>query len=313
MRKWAIKVLGGTCSSLFLSLFLCFPSLSWAEEIAILQSAEIGAYSEAIQAFKAALPPSASVTLEYNLQGDLAKGRSLAKRIRASDAQVVFAVGLKAALAAKLEILDIPIIFGLVLNPQKYGLPTSNMVGISLDIPFETNLKTFQTLIPDASTLGVLFDPQKTQGLRDQLEKDAKAKGLTIIAKAVTSEQDVARELKTLENRIDALWLLPDSTVLTENTLDFLISSTLEANIPVIGFSKGLVQSGALVGVHLDYADIGKQAAKIAQQTLSPSATPITGAMVPPERIHRSINRKTATYLSVPLNSTIMGHFDEQY
>ena len=41
--------------------------------------------------------------MEYDLQGDMAKGRNLARRIRASDANVVLAVGLKAALAAKLK------------------------------------------------------------------------------------------------------------------------------------------------------------------------------------------------------------------
>ena len=74
---------------------------SHAEEIAILKSAEIGAYSEAIDAFKESLPSSFQVTLEYDLQGNMAKGRNLARRIRASNAQVVLAVGLKAALAAQ--------------------------------------------------------------------------------------------------------------------------------------------------------------------------------------------------------------------
>jgi hypothetical protein len=69
---------------LCLEMFIGIPNSAYAEEVAILKSAEIGAYSETIDAFKSALPSSFQVTLEYALQGDMAKGRNLARRIRAS-------------------------------------------------------------------------------------------------------------------------------------------------------------------------------------------------------------------------------------
>ena len=78
---------------LCLGICIGVPGRTYAEEVAILKSAEISAYTEAIDAFKSAIPSSFQVTLEYDLQGDMAKGRSLARRIRASNAKVVFAVG----------------------------------------------------------------------------------------------------------------------------------------------------------------------------------------------------------------------------
>ena len=243
----------------------------------------------------------------------MGKGRSLARRIRASDANIVLAVGLKAALTAKLEILDIPVIACLVLDPKKYGLPTSNMVGLSLHIPFEKHLKPLQTLIPQISKIGVLFDPQKTKSLHDQLQKDAKALGITIISEEVHKEQEVAKALKALEHKIEALWLLPDSTVLTENTLDFLISTTLEANIPVVAFSAGLVQSGAVVGAYMNYTDIGRQAARLSQRLLGDMPPALLGTIMPPDHVHQSINRKSVSYLGLQIDSTILRKFDEQY
>ena len=298
---------------LWFGIFLGMPNGTYAEEVAILKSAEIGAYSEAIDAFKSTLPASFQVTLEYDLQGDMARGRNLAKRIRASNANVVLAVGLKAALAAKLEILDIPVIVCLVLDPEKYGLPTSNMVGLSLQIPFEKHLKPLKTLAPRISRIGVLFDPQKTQGLLDQLQHDAKEQGITIVAVEVQGEQEVSKALKSLENKIDALWLLPDSTVLTENTLDFLISTTLEANIPVVAFSAGLVKSGAVVGSYMNYADIGHQAARLSQRLASDPPSDLLGTILPPDRVQQGINRKSGTYLGFPLIPPLLRQFDEQY
>jgi putative ABC transport system substrate-binding protein len=298
---------------LCLGTFIGVPNSAYAEEVAILRSAEIRAYSEAIGAFKNALPSSFQVTLEYDLQGDMAKGRNLARRIRASDANVVLAVGLKAALAAKLEILDIPVIMCLVLDPKKYGLPARNMVGLSLKIPFEKHLKPIQTLAPRTSRIGVLFDPQKTKGLHDQLELDAKVLGITIVSKEVHGEQEVSKAFKALESRIDALWLLPDSTVLTENTLDFLISATLEANIPIVAFSAGLVKSGAVVGVYINYADIGRQAARLSTRLLSETPPAILGTIVSPDYIQQAINRNSGTFLGYPLTPTVLREFNEQY
>jgi putative ABC transport system substrate-binding protein len=298
---------------LCLGFFLGLSGVTSAEEVAILKSADISAYSEAITAFKTALPLSLQVTTEYDLQGDIAKGRNLARRIRASNAKVVLAVGLKAALAAKLEILDIPVIFCLVINPEKYGLPTGNMVGLSLDIPFRQHLKPLQTLVPKVSRIGVLFDPQKTNGMQNELLQEAKSLGISIVSEAVQTEQDVPQALNAIKGRIDALWLLPDSTVLTENTLDFLMSTTLEAHIPVVGFSAGLVHSGALVAAYVHYGDIGKQAARLSQQLVGQTSPSRLGTIIPPERVQQSINQKSARFLSLSLTPDVLRQFDEKF
>jgi putative tryptophan/tyrosine transport system substrate-binding protein len=294
-------------------ILLGLSGITAAEEVAILKSADISAYSETITAFKSALPPSLQVFVEYDLKGELARSRNAARRIRASKAKVVLAVGLKASLAAKLELLDIPVIFCLVLDPEKYGLPASNMVGLSLDIPFRQHVRPLQALVPTASRIGVLFDPQKTNGMHSQILKEAKALGITIVSKAVHSEQDVPEALHAIKHHIDALWLLPDSTVLTENTLEFLISTTLESHIPVVGFSSALVRSGALVGAYFHYADIGLQAAELAQQLVEPISASLLGTIQSPDRVHQSINQKSARHLSLPLTPDILRQFDEQF
>ncbi len=296
-----------------LGLCICLPNNTYAENIAILKSAEIEAYSEAIHAFKQSLPSSHHVVSEYDLQGDITKGQHLARSIYASHTHIVLAVGLKAALVAKREILDIPVIVCLVLDPKKYDLPTSNMVGLSLRVPFEQELKPLQTLLPQISRIGVLFDPQKTQGLKDQLEQHARAFGLTLVSQEVHSEQEVSLALKTLREGIDVLYLIPDSTVITEHSLDFLISSTLEVNIPLIGFSADLVRSGAVTGVYGNYADMGRQAASLISTLLTPEASLIVGTMVIPDVVSQAINVKSAQYLGLPLTTPVLRSFNEQY
>jgi putative ABC transport system substrate-binding protein len=200
-----------------------------------------------------------------------------------------------------------------VLEPEKYAIPTSNMVALSLQIPYDQQLKAFQKLAPHISRIGVLFDPQKTQEQRDQLEQRARTLGLTLVAQEVHSEQEVSNALKSLRNKVEALYLLPDSTVLTENTLDFLISSTLEAHIPLIGFSADLVHSGATTGVYLNYADLGQHAASLVPRLLASTASSVLGTMIPPDVIHHAINVKSAQYLGLRLTPDNLRSFDEHY
>ncbi|WNM59082.1 ABC transporter substrate-binding protein [Candidatus Nitrospira allomarina] len=296
-----------------MGIFLNLSPVTSAQEVAILKSADINAYSEAISAFTSALPSTIQIIREYDLQGDMAKGRQLAQRIRASNVKVVLAVGLKAALAAKLEIPDIPVIFCLVLDPEKYGLPTTNMVGLSLKVPFRQPLKSLHALAPKVSRIGVLFDPQKSHEMHRQLLHDANALGIQILSEEIHQEQDVASALNALKDRIDALWLLPDSTVLTESTLDFLISTTLEANIPVVGFSSALVRSGAVIGAYVHYADIGTQAAQLTQQLARQTPSSVLGTIIPPKRVHQSINQKSARYLGLSLTPDVLRQFDERF
>src|ERR1041385_7148889 len=128
--------------ALLLSLCTLPVSESAAIDIAILQSSDIAAYREAIAGLKATGPIGAIYT-EYDVQGDLELGKKLARKVRASNVSLVVAVGLKAALAAKVEIVDVPIVYMMVLDPLKHQLTTDNMTGTLLEVPLDRQLRTY--------------------------------------------------------------------------------------------------------------------------------------------------------------------------
>ena len=294
-------------------LWSCLPNNIYAENIAILKSAEIGAYADTIHAFKQSLPPSHHVVSEYDLRGDLTKGRHLARSIHTSNANIVLAVGLKAALVAKREILDIPVIICLVLDPKKYDLPTKSMVGLSLQIPFEQKLKTTSNLNP--ATIQKRGAIRSTKNSR--LPTPTRTTCQSVWADPRFPESPFrARgaqcfEIPHKESRCSVF--LPDSMVMTEHSLDFLISSTLEANIPLIGFSTGLVRNGAVISVYVDYTNIGQQAATLISTVLTTKTSQFFGTMVPPGVISQAINVKSAQYLGISLMPNILRSFDEHY
>jgi putative ABC transport system substrate-binding protein len=289
---------------------MALPGRAAATEIVILKSADITAYNQAIDGFKAALAASATIT-EYDMQGDMARGRKLARKVRASNADLVLAVGIKAALAAKLEIVDIPILYCMVLDPEKNGLNAPNMVGILLEVPIDRQFKEMRSILPGLKRIGVLYDPEKTGDFVDDARRIGKAFGLDLIARPVRSEKEVPAGLRTLIPQIDALWLIPDSTVLTEESISFLLTTTLDANVPVIGFSSELVRSGALVGLSVNYEDVGRQAAVLARKILGSQIK--APASFPPEKLRLALNLKTGKFLGVQIPPDVLNRADQLY
>ena len=292
-------------------LALIWPSVLLATEVVILKSSDIAAYNQAINGFKAALPPHMTLT-EYDLQGDLEKGRKFARKIRASDPALVLAIGLKAAKAAQLEIGDIPVVYAMVLDPTKYGLTTPNMTGILLEIPLERQLSTIHSVLPQVRRLGALYDPAKTAATIAEAQRLTKRDGIELIASAVSHEREVPAALRNLLGPVGALWLVPDSTVLTDESLRFILNAALEQRVPVIGFSREFARSGALLCLSVNYSDIGRQAGQLARKLLDGRLSMPMKPM-PPERIDLSLNLKTARFLGIEIPKDLENRADELY
>lgn len=296
--------------AVLLWLLLGMPVAS-ATDIIILKSSDIAAYNQAITGFKAALP-NGIVLSEYDLQGDLEKGRKLARKIRASDPALVFAVGLKAAKAAQLEIVDIPVVYAMVLDPSKYGLTTPNMTGILLEVPIERQMAMIRTLLPNLKHIGTLYDPAKTTALIDEARRLLKPNGTELVPLQINHERDVPEGLRTLLPSVDALWLVPDSTVLNDESLRFILNTALEERVPVVGFSREFARSGALLCLSVNYSDIGRQAGQLSRKLLDGQLSlPVKPWQ--PERIETSLNLKTAKFLGIEIPRGLEQQADELY
>ncbi len=300
-----------TAITLLSLLIFLAPDPAGAAEVAILKSADLAAYNLAVAGFKATMP-SSTTFIEYDMQGDMARGRKLARKIRASDATLLLAIGVKAALVAKLEIVDIPVIFCMVFDPARHDLKAPNMTGIHLDVPIERQFKTMRAVLPPVKRIGVLYDPEQTGDVVQKARLMAKAMGFELIEREVRTEKDVPAVLRAIIPQIQALWLVPDSTVLSEDSLKFVMDTTLDSNVPVVGFSSELVRSGALVGLSVRYEDVGRQAGLLARKVLSEQGRPFM-SMFPPERLRLALNLKTARFLGIVIPSEVVSNADELY
>jgi putative tryptophan/tyrosine transport system substrate-binding protein len=266
-----------------------------AGEVAILKSSDLSYYEQAVLGFRAGLPSTIQVR-EYNLGGQLTQGREIGRALRASPPTVVFAVGLKAAMAAKLEIFDTPVIFCMVLNPESHGLPTSNMTGIAVRTSPATQLTALRSVLPDRRRIGVLYDAAQNGDFVRDAHRVAKQFGFELVPVAVRSQEDLPHAIRTLLPKIDAMWLLQDQTVISESSIPFFLESTLDAKIPLFTFSSTLVQQGALGALVVDPWAVGQQAARMARTQLK-DPTRSAGRLHEPESPRLALNLNTAEYL----------------
>ena len=305
--------LGLWMAFVFASVLWIFPTQLEAAglEITILKSSDLKAYNDAIDGFKATSPGSA-IFAEYDLLGDLERGKQLAKRIRTSESSLVVAVGLKAALAAKLEIDHIPILYMMILDPFKHHLTAGNMTGVLLEVPSDHQFKVMRSFLPSLHRIGMLYDPEKTSSKLKEAEIRAPVQDFQVRGFPVMSEKDIPQQLRALLSESEALWLIPDPTVLTDESIRFILESAVAKQVPVIAFSTEFTRLGALLSLSVDYGEVGRETGRLAKRVLNGEPM-MTLKPISVQRIHISVNQKTARYLGITIPKEVEHLIDEAY
>ena len=285
------------------------PTLSLAAEVTVIKSQDLSIYQEALDGFKKVYRGKLR---EFNLEGDREEAKKVVAFLKKVPPKIVLAVGLLAARVAQQEFPEIPVIFCMVLNSERFFLSAKNMTGVSLDIPPSLVFEKIEELFPERKKLGLLFDPKKTGRMISQAKRLAQKLGLSLISQEVNSEKDLPEAMRKLPPQVELLWLVPDSTVITPQSIDFLFLKSFEANLPIFTFSDALVKKGAVASLSPVHSEIGKQAGKLVLKIINgerPDQLPIRHV----HEFRLSINLKTAKKMGIYFSPKIIQPADKIY
>lgn len=288
--------------------FIPFPS--FAADVAAIKSMDIIPYGEAVKGFKSAVKAEVS---EYTLDAEGDSGIII--KIKNKKTELVFTLGTSALNLVKDEPKDTPVIFTFVLNPDAVigrGRGRTNITGIDMHIPPEEQFRIFLQVMPKAKRVGVVYDPAKNQGTIDAAKNAAQNLGITLIAKAVTSGKEAINAISDMEGKIDVLWMVPDTTVITKESIEYMLLFSFRNRIPLIGISDKYVKSGALFAVSFDNEDMGRQAGEIAMRVLEGEDIK-SMSMLKPRRLRLSINLNTAEKIGLNIPEDIIRRADYVY
>lgn len=285
------------------------PAAASPPQVAIIKSQDLLPYNQAIEGFRSV---TQARVVEYNMKGDIEEGLKIIKQIEQLKPAVVLAVGSKAATLAKENLSDIPLVYCAVIDPEKYGLQTGDVTGIALEIPVNAQLKTFKAVVPTLKRIGVVYDPSKTSGLIRTAQEEARRLGLELVTAKVSSAKDLPGTIRSLLPQIQGLWMIPDSTVITADSFQFILLSTLEQNIPFMVFSNSFVKAGALLALSPDYFAIGTQSSLLVDKVIK-NGVADRGEVIYPQTARLTINLKTAKILGLEIPERVLSTADEVF
>jgi len=180
------------------------------------------------------------------------------------------AVGPEALSYLSAKQFEIPIIYGMVLNPDMLSKGDHRVSGISLNIFTLELMDMVQSIFIDVKRIGVLFNPESnSQWFAASTIFSEIRNGLKIVPMKVSHRSDIVNVFEQNADLIDALLFIPDSTVISQTIIKHVIKKGFFRKIPAIGYNEFFHESGAALSFILDYKKIGTQVAELANGWLN--------------------------------------------
>lgn len=208
-----------------------------------------------------------NITIEQqNAQGEQANAQTICSQFTDAKKDLIFAIATPAAQAAYNSTKDIPIVFTAVTDPVAAKIANdwkssgTNVTGTSDKVPVDQQIDLLKKLIPDAKTLGVIYNTSEANSVIqvDELKKAAEAKGLSVKEIGVTNVNEINQNLSSALGDIDVLYTPTDNTVASGYAL--VGNLCVENNVPIIGAEEAVVDKGGLASIGIDYYKLGQEA-----------------------------------------------------
>lgn len=135
---------------------------------------------------------------------------------------------------------------------------TGKESAVYIDQPFSRSLAFIHLLLPDARRVGVVVSDETFASLSAYQQAAARAK-LSLVMEKVNGPADVPLALQNLLPKVDVLLMVADANVVNDGTVRHMLLASYRQQIPVIGFSRGLANAGAVAAVVSDPAAIGRE------------------------------------------------------
>ena len=292
--------------------------------IGITQIVSHPALDACVEGFKEALAEKGfeegvNVTFDVqNAQGDMAIASSIAQKFAGEGLDLILTVATPTSQAMVKADSTTPIVFSAVTDPIGAGLltngdaPEANVTGVSDMLPVEPHLELIKRVVPDAQTVGLLYNAGEANSvfLVDAEKAAAAAMGLQVVEATASNSSEVKAAAESLVGRVDVISVLTDNTVVSG--LESVIKVCRENGIALIAGDTDSVKRGAVTAYAFDYKDHGKQAGYIAAEILGGKAIseiPITFA----ENLVLSINEASAAEMGVTLPADLVSEATEKF
>jgi putative ABC transport system substrate-binding protein len=290
--------------NIFFHIITCLiflaPALA-SGDILVVQSLPIKPYNDALNGFRSVC----KARINKLVGPDLSEAEIMGK-VRRNRPDLILAIGMDALNKLK-TVKDVPIVYVMVLNPRELKRDGGNITGVSMNLAPERQFSMLREVLPNVKKIAIFFDPDKIGFYVSRVQNAASLMGIELLTKKVHSSREAVAAVDALKGRVDALWLLPDTTVVNPSTIDLLLLSSIENKIPVLTFSEKYTEKGALLSLEVDAVESGKQAGEMAVKILG--GANVNGVKDEDARDSiLTVNLIVAKKLGIPISVNVIKH-----
>lgn len=248
---------------------------------------------------------------QQNAQGDQSNLQTIAQRFVNNKDDLVCAIATPAAQTMANASKEIPIV-GTAITDYKVAKlvkdnskPGTNVTGTTDMNPVEAQIDLLVKIMPRAKIVGFIYNSSEvnSQLQIDLAKKAAAARGLATVEATVSSVNDIQQAAQSLMGKVDALYIPTDNVM--ASAMPNLIKITDEARIPVFCGEAGMLKSGGVATLGIDYYKLGFQTGEMAADILSGKAKPQDMAIQSQKTFTVSLNEEAIKKLGLTIPDDI--------
>lgn len=207
---------------------------------------------------------------------ETAMAASLARSGR--DTAIVALGGAAASLVAnaRLPSPHVPVVNCMVIAAS--AVRSGNATNVPVEIPVETQAAWLRRLLPQARTVGILYDPAQDEAATTEAAAALKRAGFAVVMERVADPAALTAALKRIQHQVDVLHALPDSAVYKSEHVRSLLLFSFRHQVPLVGPTESWVRAGALFALDWDYQDLGRYCGALALRQVAGGKAPMPSA-----------------------------------
>ncbi len=255
-------------------------------KIGVIQLMEHAALDAAYQGFvdglaEAGYKDGQEIQIDFqNAQGEQANCQTIADKFVSDKVDLVLAIATPAAQAMANATQDIPILVTAVTDPADAKLvasneaPGGNVTGTSDMNPVEEQMKLLKEMVPEAKTVGMLYNSSEANSKLqvDMAKKVADTLGLACVDYTVSNANEIQQVVESAIGKVDAFYAPTDNVI--ANGMVTVAGVTEPAKIPVICGEENMVDNGGTATYGLSYYNLGKLTATQAVDIITGKSKP---------------------------------------
>lgn len=299
---------------LLLSLCGAPPSAAYAHvpfRILVVLSDDSGPYRETLDAFRDTVLRTTGPAIPVEFETLVIAGKASTAPPPGPPPDLVVPVGTRATRLVKGWSGSTPVFNILITRDvfnSVYADPGRRRVSaVFLEQPLHRQFGFMRLVLPHLKHCGVLLSERPHHLMADMSAASAATDMELDVVEFGGSRKPVESFRHVIEHN-EVILALPDSRVLSPNRAKWLLYMAYQRQVPIIGFSRAIVDAGALGAVYSTPAQIGRQAAEdIIQVILDIRDRPGTELRLPEPRYPRyfevAINRAVARSLNIDVKA----------